>query len=135
MNFGPAEMAQLMDDAKALITVTMVSSVGIGLVLGGIAALFVASFRRDRAEPRLTNGQLLTPNSSPGPSNPRAKEHTSIGNDIIPDDRIPRSDERVFRFRWTIPLLMVVFGGGVLYGQYASQRSGTPQRPDTPQRV
>lgn len=30
---------------------------------------------------------------------------------------------------------MVVFGGGVLYGQYASQRSDIPQRPDTPRRV
>ena len=46
MKFGPAEMAQMMDGAKALITVTMISSVGIGLVLGVIVALFVAFFRR-----------------------------------------------------------------------------------------
>src|SRR5215510_2658518 len=126
MKFGPAEMAQMMDGAKALITVTMVSSVGIGLVLSVIVALFVAFFRgrvhRDRAGPHLTNGQLLTPNSSPGQStvNPgrppsmcdqRAREHTSIGNDIIPDNRITRSDERVLRFRWSILLLIVAFGG------------------------
>jgi hypothetical protein len=39
MNFGPAEMAQTMDAAKALIAVTMVYSVGIGVVLGAIVAL------------------------------------------------------------------------------------------------
>jgi hypothetical protein len=69
MKFGPAEMAQMMDGAKALLTVTMVSSIGIGLVLGVIAALFAASFRRGlhrgRAEARLTSGQLVTPNSNP----------------------------------------------------------------------
>jgi tetratricopeptide (TPR) repeat protein len=40
MRFGPAEMAQMMDGAKALITVMLVSSVGIGIVLGAIVALF-----------------------------------------------------------------------------------------------
>ena len=57
-----------MDAATALLTVAMISSVGIGLVLGVIVALFAAFFRkgldRNRAEPRLTNGQLTTPNSN-----------------------------------------------------------------------
>ena len=39
MNFGPAEMAQTMDAAKALITVMLVSSVSIGIVLGAIVVL------------------------------------------------------------------------------------------------
>jgi clan AA aspartic protease (TIGR02281 family) len=148
MKFGPAEMAQTMEAAKALITVSMISFVGIGLVLGVIVALFVAFFQRglhrNRAEP-LTNGPLLTPNSSPGsntvyPGRPPsmcdqlAREHTSIGNDITAD-RINRSDERIFPFRLSILLLIVVFGGGVLYGQYASQRSDTPPKPETPQRA
>jgi ABC-type dipeptide/oligopeptide/nickel transport system permease subunit len=47
MKFGPAEMAQMMDGAKALLTVTMVSSVGFGLLLGVIVALFAAFFRKD----------------------------------------------------------------------------------------
>jgi hypothetical protein len=72
MKFGPPEMAQTMEAAKALITVSIISSVGIGLVLGVIVALFVAFFQRalhrNRAEQRLTNGPLLTPNSSPGPN-------------------------------------------------------------------
>ena len=38
MKFGPAEMAQMMDGAKALLTVAMISSVVIGLVLGVIVA-------------------------------------------------------------------------------------------------
>jgi predicted RND superfamily exporter protein len=45
MKFGPAEMAQMMDGAKALLTVTMISSIGIGLVLGVIVAFFTAFFR------------------------------------------------------------------------------------------
>jgi hypothetical protein len=44
MNFGPAEMAQMMDGARSLLTVTMVSSVGIGLVLGVIVARFRCIF-------------------------------------------------------------------------------------------
>jgi clan AA aspartic protease (TIGR02281 family) len=149
MKFGPAEMAQTMEAAKALITVSMISFVGIGLVLGVIVALFVAFFQRglhrNRAEP-LTNGPLLTPNSSPGPNtvypgrppsmcDQLAREHTSIGNDIIPDNRINRSDERIFPFRLSILLLIVAFGGGVLYGQYAWQRSDTPPKPEAPQRA
>ena len=106
MKFGPAEMAQMMDGAQALLTVTMVSSVGFGLVLGVIVALFAAFFRRglhrNRAEPRLTNGQLLTPNSSSGPNTvyatQLASEHTSIRNDMIPDNRVTRSSERIFPF-------------------------------------
>ena len=40
MNFGPGEMAQMMDSAKALITVTIVSGIGIGIVLGAIVAVY-----------------------------------------------------------------------------------------------
>jgi hypothetical protein len=38
--FGPAEMAQMMDAAKALITILTLCSVGIGIVLGLIIALY-----------------------------------------------------------------------------------------------
>jgi hypothetical protein len=68
MKFGPAEMAQMMDGAKALLTAAMIFSVVIGIVLGVIVAFFTAFFRkgldRNRAETRLTNGQLTTPNSN-----------------------------------------------------------------------
>ena len=40
MKFGPAEMAQMMDGAKALLTVAMISSISIGLVLGVIVAFW-----------------------------------------------------------------------------------------------
>ena len=39
MKFGPAEMAQMMDETKALIMVIMVCGVGIG-ILGAIVALY-----------------------------------------------------------------------------------------------
>ena len=68
MQFGPAEMAQMMDKTKAFITITLLASVGIGVVLGLISALFVAFFQRglfrNSAEPPLTKGHLLTTNSS-----------------------------------------------------------------------
>ena|SRR5438105_12327642 len=50
MNFGPAEMAQMMDGAKGLITVAIVSSVGIGIVLGTIIGLYRILFRHRAAD-------------------------------------------------------------------------------------
>ena len=46
MKFGPAEMAQMMDGAQALLTVTMVSSVGFGLLLGVIVCTFRCIFSK-----------------------------------------------------------------------------------------
>jgi tetratricopeptide (TPR) repeat protein len=45
MKFGPEEMAQMMDAAKALITVLIVSSAVIGLVIGTIVTLYQIFFR------------------------------------------------------------------------------------------
>jgi clan AA aspartic protease (TIGR02281 family) len=143
MKFGPAEMAQMMDGARSLITITMITSVGVGFVLGGVGALFVAFFRgglhRNRTEPRLTNGQLLTPNSSSGPNtvypgDQLATGHTSISNDARIDNRVPRSHERTFPFGLSMLVMTVAVGGGVLYWEYASQRLDTLQRSDTPGR-
>jgi len=118
MKFGPAEMAQMMDGAKALITATIVSSIGIGLALGVIVALFTAFFRsklhRDLA-----------------------REHISIGNDMIkvtPDDRATRSGEQIFPITLSILLFILVVGSGALYWHNASQGSDTPQRPALPLR-
>ena len=56
MNFGPGEMAQMMDSAKALITVTIVSGIGIGIVLGAIVAVYRIFFGTapptDRSNPK-----------------------------------------------------------------------------------
>src|SRR5215472_8286516 len=115
MKFGPAEMAQMMDAAKALVAAMMVSSVGIGLVLGVIVVLFVAFFRW-------------------GLHRDLAREHVSIGNDTIkvtPDDRVTRFGEQGFPITLSILLFILAVGSGVLYWHYASQRSDTPQRSDT----
>jgi aspartyl protease family protein len=45
-----------------------------------------------------------------------------------------RSGEQIFPIILGILLSIVAIGGGVLYWHYASQRSDTSQRPDTPQR-
>jgi aspartyl protease family protein len=50
MKFGPAEMAQMMDSAKALITVAIVAGVGIGIVLGAIVAFYRIFFRHRAAD-------------------------------------------------------------------------------------
>ena len=50
MKFGPAEMAQTMDAAKALIAVTVVYSVGIGIVFGAVVALYRIFFRHHAAD-------------------------------------------------------------------------------------
>jgi hypothetical protein len=59
MKFGPAEMAQMMDGAKALITVMIVSCVGIGIVLGVIAALFGGPPLPPRRRGRITLVPIL----------------------------------------------------------------------------
>jgi hypothetical protein len=143
MKFGPAEMAQMMDGARGLITIAMISSVGIGLVLGVISALFVVfserGLLRDSAEPPLTKGQLLTPNLSSGPNTvysgeQLAREHPSISADMFPGNRVKR-----FVFSQILGFLLVTVpvGGGVLYWKFASQRLDAPQRDatqrDTPQ--
>src|SRR5215469_4763167 len=102
MKFGPAEMAQMMDAAKALLAAMMVSSVGIGLVLGAIVVLFVAFFRW-------------------GLHRDLAREHVSIGN------RVTRFGEQRFPITLSILLFILAVGSGVLYWHYASN---TPQRPD-----
>jgi hypothetical protein len=117
MKFGPAEMAQMMDGAKALLTVTMISSIGIGLVLGVIVAFFTAFFRggldRNRAEPRLTNGQSLAPNSSSEPNtvypgDQLAREHISVSNELLPDNRVTHSYKGIFSFILSF-LLTIIF--------------------------
>jgi hypothetical protein len=118
----------------------MVFSVYIGIVLGVIVAVCAAVLRRrshrDRAEPRLTNKQLLTPESSPGPGDQPAREYTSIRNDIIPNGRIPGFDEPIFSFRLIILLLILALGGGgIFYWHYASYRLDTPQRSNDSHRL
>jgi uncharacterized protein YneF (UPF0154 family) len=69
MNFGPAEMAQTMDAAKALIAVTVVSSVGIGIVLGATVALY-RFFRHREADQSLRSAQEIDATAPPSPRSP-----------------------------------------------------------------
>ena len=61
MKFDPAEMAQMMDGAKTLITVMLVSSVGIGIVLGAIVALYCIFFRHRAADQSFQSGMPTVP--------------------------------------------------------------------------
>lgn len=139
MNFGPAEMAQMMDGARSLLTVTMVSSVGIGLVLGVIVAGFVVFFSKGTAS-RSSRAALddraiadswfesgtstVDPGRPPSAGVELAREHTLISNDMVVG---ARSDRRIFPITLSILLLIATAGGGVLFWQYVSQRSDAPQ--------
>src|SRR6185437_3403313 len=68
MKFGPAEMAQMMDGAKALLVVAMFSSVGIGLALGLIVALYRIFFRHHAADQSLRSGMPIGPALPTGPA-------------------------------------------------------------------
>jgi len=67
MNFGPAEMAQMMDAAKAFIAVTMVYSVGIGIVLGALYHIF---FRHHAGDQSFRSGMPNVPALPPVPAAP-----------------------------------------------------------------
>jgi hypothetical protein len=110
MKFGPAEMAQMMYAAKALITVMIVSSVGIGLVLGAIVAFFQ---HRERVTP--DPGDLMLERRAISSRNTRATLSPST-------------------ITLNILLLIAAVGGGVLYWHYTSQRLDIPQRADASER-
>jgi hypothetical protein len=63
MKFGPAEMAQMMDSGKALITVAFVFAACIGIVLGTIVALYHrhrTNHFQDRAGDRSFQSEIPT---------------------------------------------------------------------------
>ena len=116
MNFGPAEMAQMMDGSKALITFTMVSSISIGLVLGVIVAFW--KLHREGVPLAMVPDNRVTP----------------FKRRIFP-----------FRLKIFL-LTVAVGGGVLYVGYASHrldivkspdtrQRLDTPQRADTPQRV
>jgi S1-C subfamily serine protease len=76
MNFGPAEMAQTMDAAKALITVAFVFSIGIGIVLGAIVAL---RHRHGAADQSFQSG--MPPAHVPLPAAEEIERATAPSND------------------------------------------------------
>jgi hypothetical protein len=127
MNFGPADMAQMMDGARALLAFAMGSSVGIGIVLGIMTAVFFACFQtgmhRKQIEPWLTNKQLLSADSSSQPSagwpvseqDQVLKELTLINTDMKADNRPTSSGAQILFIKLSIVLVIVVVGGGCFY--------------------
>jgi hypothetical protein len=130
MNFGPAEMAQTMDAAKALIAVAVVYSVGIGIVLGAIVALY-RFFRHRAADQSLLSGMPTDPALPTGPalpSDPALPTGPAQEIDATAQHRprppVPRAGLRLIRpvDLLGIIILIAITGGGYL-SYYTSKRS------------
>ena len=127
MNFGPAEMAQMIDSAKAFITVTIVSSACIGLALGAIVAL-CRIFFRDRAVNDFRYRAVDQSFQSGMPSVPTLPTVPAQEIDATaphsPRSPAPRANN-LLRLR-LIDLLgiiiLIAFAGGGLFSYYASKR-------------
>jgi hypothetical protein len=105
MKFGPAEMAQMMDGAKALLTVAMISSVGIGLALGMIVALY--RFYRDReADQSLRSAQEIDATAPPSPRSP-----------------VPRANKLIRPVDLLGIIILIAIAGGGFFSYYTSKRS------------
>ena len=118
MNFGPAEMAQTMDSAKAWITVTIVSSVSIGIVLGAIVSLY-RSFFQHRAADRSFQSGMPTVSAqeidAAGPLTPRSPAPSA---DNLLSARAPQP--RLVTLLVIAVLIATAGGGFLLY--YTSKR-------------
>src|SRR4051812_31091520 len=118
MNSGPAEMAQTMGAAQGLIVVTMVYSVGIGIVVGAIVALF----RHRAADQSFPSGM---PTALPSePALPTVPAQIDVTAPTSPRSPAPRADN-LLRLR-LIDLLgliiLIAFAGGSLFSYYTSKR-------------
>jgi S1-C subfamily serine protease len=118
MNFGPAEMAQTMDAAKALIAVAIVCSVGVGIVLGAIVALYHS---RRAADQSFQSRMPTVPAGHIGPSPP-----SGPAQEI--DATAPHSPRppvrRVIRLVNLLGfIVLIAITGGGYFSYYTSQRS------------
>jgi hypothetical protein len=113
MKFGPAEMVQMMDAAKALIAVMLVSSVGIGIVLGAILA-----FRHRAADQSFQSGMPTVPAL---PTVPAQEIDATAPHSLR--SPVPRANNllRLVDLLGIISLIVITGGGFFLY--YTSKRS------------
>ena len=124
MNFGPAEMAQTMDAAKVLIAVAVVYSVGIGIVLGAIVALY-RFFRHRAADQSLLSGMPTGPALPSDPALPTGPaQEIDATAPHRPRPPVPRAGLRLIRpvDLLGIIILIAITGGGY-FSYYTSKRS------------
>jgi hypothetical protein len=114
MKFGPAEMAQTMVAAKALITVILVSSVSIGIVLG----LIVAFFRHRAADQSFQSGMPTVPSL---PTVPAQEIDPTAPVFPRPNNLLSARTPRLIALLLVITILIEIAGGGFWY--YTSKRS------------
>ena len=116
MKFGPAEMAQTMDAAKALITVAFVFSVGIGIVLGAIVALChrhgaADHFRHGAADQSFKSGMPPVPAQAIDATAPYG-----------PRSLVPRANNLLRLVDLLLIVTLIAIVGGVFFSYYTSKR-------------
>jgi aspartyl protease family protein len=112
MKFGPAEMAQIMDSAKAWITVIMVSTAGIGIVFGLIVALYRISFRHRAVDQSFQSGMPSVPAQEIDATAPHS-----------PRSPVPRASN-LFRLADLLGIIILIaIAGGSVFSYYTSKRS------------
>ena len=118
MKFGPAEMAQMMDGAKALLTVTMVYSVGIGIVLGAVVALYRIFFRHHAADQSLRSGMPTGPALPTGPA-----QEIDATAPHSPRSPVPRANNLLRLVDLLGIIILIAIAGGGFFSYYTSKRS------------
>jgi tetratricopeptide (TPR) repeat protein len=125
MNFGPAEMAQTMDAAKALIAVTMVYSVAIGVVLGAIVALYTF-FRQRAADQSFQSGMPTVPALSTAPALPTVP---ALEIDAAAPHSLRSPVPRANILRLTGIIILIAIAGGGFLSYYTSSNNQPPVPP------
>jgi hypothetical protein len=118
MNFGPAEMAQMMDSAKAFFTVTIVFSVGIGIVLGAIVALSRTAYhsRRHAADRSFQSGVPTVPALPIVPAQEIAATASLSSRSPVPRaNNLLRSCDLIFPGI----VILIAIAGGVFLSYYS----------------
>ena len=118
MKFGPAEMAQMMDGAKTLITVMLVSSVGIGIVLGAIVALYRIFFRHRAADQSFQSGMPTVPAL---PTIPAQEIDATAPHS--PRSPVPRANNLLRLVDLLGIIILIAIAGGGFFSYYTSKRS------------
>jgi S1-C subfamily serine protease len=130
MKFGPAEMAQMMDSGKALITVAFVFAACIGIVLGTIVALYHrhrTNHFQDRAGDRSFQSEIPTTLSLTTAPVPLTVSAQKIDVTPLPSSRplVPRT--LVYLFGMLGIIILIAITGGAYFEYYASKRQQFPE--------
>jgi hypothetical protein len=111
MNFGPAEMAQMMAESQALIRVMFVSAVGIGIVLGLLIALYRIFFGHRAADQSFQSGMSTDPVLATIPVRPTVAAQEIDATAPRSPRRVPPANNLVKPLKLIGTVILIVVGG------------------------